>query len=71
MKKISDIIFAISAIVGFISFIVMIMGWFIHPSVIGYFAMYLFCICFIICLIIGIPKDEGKGIFSSFKDDGL
>ena len=71
MKKISDIIFAISAIVGFISFIVMIVGWFIHPSAIGFFAMYLFCICFFICFIIGIPKDEGKGLFSSFKDDGL
>ena len=58
MKKISDIIFAISAIVGFISFIVMIVGWFIHPSAIGFFAMYLFCICFIICLICGIDLDK-------------
>ena len=70
MKKISDIIFALSAIVGFISFIVMIVGWFIHPSAIGFFAMYLFCICFIICLIIGIPKDEGKGIFARGRNLG-
>lgn len=70
MKKISDIIFAISAIVGFISFIVMIVGWFVHPSAIGFFAMYLFCICFIICLINGIPKDEGKGIFARGRNLG-
>ena len=70
MKKISDIIFALSAIVGFISFIVMIVGWFIHPSAIGFFAMYLFCMCFIICLIIGIPKDEGKGIFARGRNLG-
>ena len=70
MKKISDIIFAISAIVGFISFIVMIVGWFIYPSVIGFIAMYLFCICFIICLLIGIPKDEGKSLLARGRGVG-
>ena len=64
MKKFSNIIFAISSIVGFIAFIVMIVGWFIHPSIIGFFAMYLFCICFMICFIIGIPEDK------SFIDHG-
>ena len=55
--------------ISFISFIVMIWGLFIHQSIWGFFAVPVFGFSFMIALIIGIPKDEGKGIFPS--DDGL
>lgn len=57
--------------ISFVSFIVMIWGLFIHLSIWGFFAVPVFGFSFMIALIIGTPNDEGKGIFSSFKDDGL
>ena len=55
--------------ISFISFLVMVWGLFIHLSIWGFFALPVFGFSFMIALLLGIPNDEGKGIFPS--DDGL
>lgn len=70
-KETKDTIIWILIVIYAVSFIVMIWGLFIHLSIWGLIAMPVCVSSLVIALVLGTPNDEGKGIFSSFKDDGL
>lgn len=70
MKTLKNIILAISLLICIISFIIMIICYFIKPMVIGIIAMYVFATTFSFTLTFGIPNDESENIIDYGRNLG-
>lgn len=69
-KETKDTIIWILIVIYAVSFIVMIWGLFIHLSIWGLIAMPVCIFSLVIVLLLGIPNDEGKGLFARGRDLG-
>lgn len=71
MMKLKDYICFACMVIAAISFFVMIWGLFIHTTIYGIVAMWVFSFFFPLGIFIGIPDDDDKGIIDYSRRLGL